>query len=51
MDICLFIITKLIKLVTGVIKLLANEGEALTIDERELRVWKILIDNGDNMTS
>lgn len=44
MDICLFIITKLIKL-------LANEGEALTIDERELRVLKILIDNEDNMTS
>lgn len=34
--------------VCGVIKLLRNEDEVLTIDEKELKVLKILIDNKDN---
>ncbi|PRR84075.1 antiterminator LoaP [Clostridium vincentii] len=37
-----------IRKVYGVIKLLRNENEVLTIDEKELKVLKILIDNQDN---
>lgn len=37
-----------IKKTPGIIKLLRSEDEVLTVDERELRVLKILIDNDDN---
>jgi len=37
-----------LKKINGIIKLLSSEGEALTVDESELRVLKILIDNEDN---
>ncbi len=37
-----------LKKTPGIIKLLRSEDEVLTVDERELRVLKILIDNEDN---
>lgn len=37
-----------LKKASGIIKLLSSEGEALTIDKKELKVLKILIDNDDN---
>lgn len=37
-----------LKKIPAIIKLLSNEDEALTIDEKELKVLKILIDNQDN---
>lgn len=37
-----------LKKINGIIKLLSSEGEALTVEESELRILKILIDNGDN---
>ena len=37
-----------LKKVPEIIKLLRNEDEILTVDEKELRVLKILIDNKDN---
>lgn len=37
-----------LKKIPGIIKLLSNEGDILTVDEKELRVLKILIDNDDN---
>ncbi|MFD3155943.1 antiterminator LoaP [Haloimpatiens sp. FM7330] len=36
------------KKVPGIIKLLRNEDEVLTVDEKELKVLKILIDNESN---
>ena len=37
-----------LKEVNGIIKLLRNEDEVLTVAEKELKVLKILIDNNDN---
>lgn len=37
-----------LKKVPGIIKLLKNEDEVLTVAEKELKVLKILIDNNDN---
>ena len=37
-----------LKKVPEIIKLLRNEDEILTVDEKELRVLKILIDNNEN---
>lgn len=37
-----------IKEIPSIIKLLRDEEEILTVDERELQVLKILIDNADN---
>lgn len=37
-----------LKKINGIIKLLSSDGEALRVDESELRVLKILIDNDDN---
>lgn len=37
-----------LKKVSGVIKLLRNEDEVLTLSEKELKVLNILIDNNDN---
>jgi transcriptional antiterminator NusG len=36
------------KTIPGIIKLLSGEEEFLTVDEKELKVLKILIDNDDN---
>jgi transcriptional antiterminator NusG len=36
------------KRIPGIIKLLSGEEEFLTVDEKELKVLKILIDNDDN---
>lgn len=37
-----------LKKINGIIKLLSNEEEILTVDENELRILKILIDNDGN---
>ena len=37
-----------LKKVPGIIKLLASESDILTVDEKELRVLKILLDNDGN---
>lgn len=37
-----------LKKINGIIKLLSSDGEALRVEESELRILKILIDNDDN---
>ncbi|MGH4140384.1 antiterminator LoaP [Clostridium sp.] len=37
-----------LKKIPGIIKILSNQDEVLTVDEKELKVLKILLDNQDN---
>ena len=38
-----------LKKIPGIIKLLSNEGDILTVDEKELRVLKVILGSDDNI--